>query len=88
MDSVVVFADGECPQVCAMRGVTEYHLCGPRHRLGFTGGALVPDGGRGRRTGYGAVDDPSYDGRTTGAPEGGRDTRPVYDALVSGRRIG
>ena len=88
MDAVVVLADGECPQLCAVRGVTEYISAALAIVWDLTAGYLFPmvdeDGGKGN----GAADGPSHDGRTTGAPESGRDIRPVYDALVSGKRIG
>ena len=51
MDSVMVLADGECPQICAVRGVTEYIAAALSIGWDLTAGYLFPmvdeNGGRG-----------------------------------------
>ena len=51
VDSVVVLADGECPQICAVRGVTEYIAAALAIGWDLTAGYLFPmvdeNGGRG-----------------------------------------
>ena len=88
MDSVMVLADGECPQICAVRGVTEYIAAALSIGWDLTAGYLFPMVDESGERGTVPLTAPRMTAalqahlRAAGIPG------KIDDALVSDRRIG
>ena len=88
VDSAVVLADEECPQICAVRGVTDHISAALAIGWDLMAGYLFPmvdeDGGRGTVPLTAPCMTAALQAHLRAAGIPGQ----IYDALVSDRRIG